>query len=93
MTETSMPFDWGFDPMNPGPGPAYNLEPSVASDEELWYRNQLGMNNFDMSQWQPDINPGYEIVSPMAGKTPYQASSSLQTGFPNQTEKPVPRYA
>ncbi|KAL4929171.1 uncharacterized protein BDV17DRAFT_76996 [Aspergillus undulatus] len=96
MAEASMPCDvsgWAFDPMNPGPG--FSLEPGVAGDEELWYRNQFGMNSFDLSQWQPmDANrPGYELASPAMGKTPYQQLSPKSTGaFSSRSEKMLPRF-
>ncbi|KAL4802828.1 hypothetical protein BDV18DRAFT_61628 [Aspergillus unguis] len=100
MAETTTPPAWVFDPMNPGAiaaaGPGCGFEPGVASDEDLWYRTQFGMNGFDMApgQWQPDLNQAYELPSPMAaGKTPYQpVLYPIQTGFPGRSEKMLPGY-
>ncbi|KAL4952158.1 hypothetical protein BDW69DRAFT_168319 [Aspergillus filifer] len=96
MADTSMPFDapgWGFDPMNPGPG--FGFEPGVAGDEEMWYRSQYCMNNFDMSQWQPvdASRAGYEFASPASGKMPYHQLSPISTGaFSDRSEKVLPRF-
>ncbi|KAL5332406.1 hypothetical protein BJX70DRAFT_384219 [Aspergillus crustosus] len=95
MAETSMPVDvptLGFDPMNPGPG--YNLEPGVAGEEEFWYRNQFGMNGFDMPQWHPvDMaQAGYDLASPASGKTPYQVPSLPAEAFQGQADKALPRF-
>ncbi|KAL4941688.1 hypothetical protein BDV06DRAFT_177540 [Aspergillus oleicola] len=96
MADTSMHFDapgWGFDPMNPGPG--LGFEPGVAGDEELWYRSQFGMNNFDMSQWQPvdASRADYEFASPVPGKMPYQQLSPISPGaFSSRSEKLLPRF-
>ncbi|KAL3476740.1 hypothetical protein BJX99DRAFT_258074 [Aspergillus californicus] len=95
MTETSIPYDvssWTFDPMNPGLG--FSLDPG-ASEEELWYRSQFGMNGPEQPQWQPmeENHPGYEFASPGSGKTPYEQLPSFPTdAFASRPEKLLPRF-
>ncbi|KAI9368600.1 hypothetical protein BJX61DRAFT_208687 [Aspergillus egyptiacus] len=91
MTETILPYDpsgWSLDPLVPGSG--FNVEPTVADEEELWYRSPFAMNG----QWQPEAMPGSGPAYgwPSSGKPLYEMPAFATDTYPARSEKPLPRF-